>query len=358
MNLTVPRHRLGLVVGKFSPLHLGHEHVIAQAIVDCEQVLVLGYSQPLIAGCCRERREAWVARRFPQVINRQVDDDWVRHQCAKSGLSWLPMPSNVAPDAEQQAWLAWLLNGPLELRPDAMFASEPYLVPTCALLSREFGHTVYPVCVDPVRQAHPISAAQIRRDVHEHREYLHPDVYRDFVHRVVLLGGESSGKTTLAQALAAEFNTAWVPEYGRELWVEREGQLTLPDLLEIGRIQVEREDAMQGLARGLLFCDTSPLTTMGYAEWMFDTEPEVLRQLARRTYSLTVLCEPDFDFVQDGTRQHARFQQRQQSWYETRLAQRAEPVLRVRGTVQQRVCQLRAVLQLLLGVHVATCRKP
>lgn len=344
MNVPVARHRLGLVVGKFSPLHRGHEHLIAQALAACEQVVVLGYSQPEFPGCGRERRETWVARRFPQVINLQLDGGAVRARCAERGLAWRPTPSNAAPDAEQQDWLAWLLSGPLDLRPDAMFASEAYVYPTCERLARLWGRAVTPVCVDPARAAHPISATQIRRDVHAHRDHLHPDVYRDFVCRVVLLGGESSGKTTLARALAAEFNTAWVPEYGRERWVERDGRLSLQDLLDIGDVQVQREEAMLAQANRLLFCDTSPLTTLGYAGWMFDTQPEALQVLAGRRYDLTVLCEPDFGFVQDGTRQHAEFQRVQHAWYGSQLAQRADPVLRVRGPLHDRLNQARAAL--------------
>lgn len=344
MTASAQRHRFGLVVGKFSPLHLGHEHLIARALAACEQVAVVGYSQPEFPGCGRAQRGAWVAQRFPQVLNLQVDDATVRARCAERGIAWHPMPPNTAPDAVQQDWFAWLLDGPLALRPDAMFASEAYVFPTCERLSRLWGHAVTPVCVDPQRRIHPVSATQIRRDPHAHREHLHPGVYRDFVRRVVLLGGESSGKTTLARALATAFDTTWVPEYGRERWVERGGELTLQDLLDIGRIQVEREEALLAKANGVLFCDTSPLTTLGYAGWMFGVQPDALHTLARRRYDLIVLCEGDFAFVQDGTRQQADFRSMQQAWYERQLEGREETVLRVRGDVTSRTVQVRAAL--------------
>ena len=348
MTQPVKLYRLGLVVGKFSPLHRGHEHVINQALNTCDRVLVVGYSQPPFPGCELEQRKAWVDRRFPQVINCQVDDAWVQQRCAEMGIAWQPVPLNDAPDEEQQAWLAWLLDEPLQMRPDAMFGSETYVIPTTKLLGQQWGRSVEPVVVDLERKANPISATQVRTNVHAHREWLHPDVYRDFVHRVVLLGGESSGKTTLAQALAEEFQTAWVPEYGRERWVACGGQLTLEDLSEIARIQAEREDALLSTAHAVLFCDTSPLTTLGYAGWMFNTQPEALRELAQRPYSLTVFCESDFDFVQDGTRRNAEFQRLQQEWYEAQLASRDELVLRVRGSVSDRVAQVKkAVLTLI-----------
>lgn len=344
MNTALTRHRLGLVVGKFSPLHRGHEHVIQQAQQACEQVLVLGYSQPNFAGCEPSRREAWVRRRLPGVINLQIDDTWVRDCCARLGLPWRPMPDNQASDEAQQGWLAWLLDGPIGLRPDAMFASEPYLVPTCNRLARTWGHGVTPVSVDPDRTLHPISARTLRQDVHAHRKWLHPDVYRDFVGRVALLGGESSGKTTLAEALAHAEGTVWVPEYGRARWQACGGHLSLGDLVDIARIQVEHEEALLGQAHRWLVCDTSPLTTWGYAGWMFGHQAPELTLAAQRPYDLLVLCEPDFGFVQDGTRRGADFQRDQHRWYEAQLLSRDEPVLRVHGPLAQRVAQVKAAL--------------
>lgn len=330
-------HRLGLVVGKFSPFHRGHEYLIEQAISRCDDVLVLGYSQPEFHGCDRKRRQAWVSRRFPQVINVQVDEEWLSQRCQLIGAAIQPIPSNSSSDTEQQSWLGWFLAEILKLRPDAMFASEPYVVPTCALLKRQWNQDVTPYLIDPERTACSISATQIREDVHAHSSWLHPDVYRDFVLRVALLGGESSGKTTLAQALAAEFRTVWVPEYGRERWNEQKGVLSLNDLLEIGQIQIDREEEYLGKAQRVMFCDTSPLTTLGYAGWLFNAKPVVLQTLARRNYDLIVLCDNDFSFVQDGTRQNEGFQKEQQAWYETQMTQRNEPVLRVSGSVPLRV---------------------
>lgn len=342
-------HRLGLVVGKFSPLHIGHESVIRHAMSMCEQVLVLGYSQPPFAGCGRESRLAWVGRRFPNVLNVQVDDAWLADQCASQAVQLRPMPHNSEVDEDQQEWLSWLLQTVLLCEPDAMFGSEHYLAPTCDRLSRNFGRHVVPYLVDLHREQFAISASRIRDDIHAHRQWLHPDVYRDFVCRVVLLGAESSGKTTLAQALAAEFDTVWVPEYGRQLWEEKDGHLTLDDLETIGSVQVANEEALLGKANGVLFCDTSPLTTLGYAGWMFNAAPESLQLLSQRSYDLTILCSTDFGFIQDGTRQSSEFQRVQQQWYEARMAELATPCVIAHGNLGQRIRQLKPVIDGLLG---------
>lgn len=340
------RHRLGLVVGKFSPLHKGHEFLISQALARCDELVVLGYSQPELPGCGRLRRQAWLARRFPQVQAHVLDDDEVRRLCARRGVAWQPMPDNTQPDAVQQAYLAWLLQGPVGLRPDAMFGSEAYVAPCAARLSQALGQPVAAVCVDQARVHVPISATRIRQDVHAHRAWLSPEVYGDFVQRVLVLGGESTGKTTLAQALARHHGSAWVPEFGRTWWEARHGVLGLDDLLHIGRTQVAHEEALLGQAHRYLFCDTSPLTTLGYAGWMFDAQPPELVALAARRYDLVVLCEGDFGFVQDGTRQDEAFRTRQQHWYEAVLASPGAPgpVLRVRGSVAQRLAAVNARL--------------
>src|SRR5690606_29990157 len=112
------------------------------------------------------------------------------------------------------------------------------------------------VPVDPERRLVPVASAGVRADVHAHRSFLSPLVYRSFVERVCLLGGECSGKTTLARRLARRFDTTWVREYGRELWESRAGALAEPDLRRIAQTQVAREDEAALAARRYLVCDT------------------------------------------------------------------------------------------------------
>ncbi len=87
------------------------------------------------------------------------------------------------------------------------------------------------------------------------------DVYRSFVRRICLLGGESTGKSTLSKALADVLDTAYVAEFGRDYWEEKNGVLTADDLLHIAREQVRREQQAEA-NRDL--CDTSPLMTVLY----------------------------------------------------------------------------------------------
>jgi len=75
--------------------------------------------------------------------------------------------------------------------------------------------------------------------------------------RVVLYGPESTGKTTLAKALAAHYRTLWVPEFARsylqEKWDRQKTVCTLADLPIIAQGQLAAENAAITQANRLIF---------------------------------------------------------------------------------------------------------
>jgi nicotinamide riboside kinase len=168
------------------------------------------------------------------------------------------------------------------------------------------------------------------------------------VRRLALLGGESSGKTTLARALAERLQTTWVPEYGRQRWEELRETLSVDELVAVARRQIAWED--EAAARSTkpgswLICDTTPLTTLQYCLHDHGQAPPELVEMARRRYDAVVLCEADFDFVQDGCRRDDAFRQAQQDWTRERLAEQGVRPLPARGSQAQRVAAVLAWLQ-------------
>lgn len=327
------RFRTGLVVGKFSPLHLGHEALISHALAQCDEVVVLGYSVPEHAHCGAEPRRRWLRERLPQARSVVLDGPAL----AALAPGFPPLPPNDAPDAQHQHYLAELLAQVLHLRVDALFASERYVHPTAAVIARRQGAPVEPVLFDLERRRFPISGSRLRAHPHRHRHAMAPSVYRSFVQRVCLVGGESTGKTTLAAMLARHYGSAWAAEFGREHWEARGGVLTRDDLLHIARVQVEREEGLLAAAHQYLFCDTSPLTTLCYSVAMFGERPAALVDAAARPYAHVFLCEPDFGFVQDGTRRDPAFREWQHRWYEHALTAATIPWTALRGTPDERL---------------------
>ena len=117
-------------------------------------------------------------------------------------------------------------------------------------------------------------------------------------------GAESTGKSTLAQAMAVRFGCPWVPEYGREYCETRGTNLTMDDLLAIARGQDEaRKLAIQDAAAtspALLLLDTDPLMTAAWARILFGEVPAEL--LAYPKADLYLSFAADVPWISDGTR--------------------------------------------------------
>lgn len=337
------RWRLGLVVGKFSPLHKGHELLIGTALSECEAVRVLCYVKPSLPKCPPAVRRAWLERRFPNARILVLEENTLAGR--RDAPAW---PEDDADERLHRRFVGYLCHEVLAEHPDVVFTSEGYGPGFAAELARYFeardGGTrqqsdvqVAHVAVDPARTRVPISGTRLRDDPHGNREYLSPEVYAHFVERIALLGGESTGKSTLARALAQHFGTVHVDEYGRTLWEVQGGELTEADLLRVALTQVEHEEHAARRAQRYLFCDTSPLTTRLYSEWMFSRVDPRLEALASRSYILTVLCAPDFAFQQDGTRRDEAFRAQQHERYLAEFERRGVPYLLVEGDVERRV---------------------
>ena len=126
--------------------------------------------------------------------------------------------------------------------------------------------------------------------------------------RVVLYGPESTGKTTLAKALAKHYQTEWVQEFARDYlqnkWEEQQAVCTLEDLPIIVAGQLELENQKLVKANRLLFCDTNVLVTRVWSETHFDgyCHPEILGYSEKWSYDLYLLTGIDVPWVKDDLR--------------------------------------------------------
>jgi HTH-type transcriptional repressor of NAD biosynthesis genes len=343
--------RHGLVVGKFSPLHRGHEFLITKARDACQQVTVLSYSKPELPRCNAQSRAAWLKHVAQATRVVVLDDVRLARMCRIRGLDQRAIPCNDATDDEQRDFVAWVCSKLLRIRVDAVFTSETYGDGFAAYLSSAFTRdgpglvNVAHRMVDLHRRSYPVSATQVRAAPAQWIDSLDPYVFADLLPRVCILGGESSGKTTLAGALAQALGYVLIPEYGRTYWEQAGPELGLSDLERIAARQIELEVTAAQLVPTGLVCDTSPLTTLVYALLDHGRPTRQLVGLSRREYDLVVLCAPDFPFVQDGTRRDEPWRTAQHRLTLELLKRRGTSFITVCGPIHDRVSDVLTALK-------------
>jgi nicotinamide riboside kinase len=159
--------------------------------------------------------------------------------------------------------------------------------------------------------------------------------------RIRLLGGESTGKSTLSDLLARRFGTAWVLEWGRpysdpkdhggEAW-------TTADFIAIATRQNELEDIVARRAERILFCDTDAMTTgIWHVEYLGRRDASVEALGADRHYDLSLLLEPDITWRQDGNRNSDIARRRQQAALEQRLTELGQTAVPIGGDLDERL---------------------
>ncbi|RSZ57931.1 ATP-binding protein [Massilia atriviolacea] len=159
--------------------------------------------------------------------------------------------------------------------------------------------------------------------------------------RVAILGAESSGKSTLAAALASHFATVWVPEYLRE-FVDTTARVPREeDQYGIALTQMEREDAAARQATRFLFCDTTPLMTAIYSRWYWNRVDAQLSALEQRhDYAMTLVTAPDGPWEADGLqRESEAVRQTIHEQVIERLDERGIGYALVTGSLEERMGQ-------------------
>jgi len=130
--------------------------------------------------------------------------------------------------------------------------------------------------------------------------------------RILILGPESTGKSTLAEMLAQHYAEPWVPEVAREYLEKLDRSYTYEDLLQIGKQQMNLEDELALTATRFLFCDTDLRVIQVWSQHRYGkVDPWVLEEIARRTYDLILLCAPDLPWQEDPLREHPELEMRQ-----------------------------------------------
>ena len=285
---------VGVTVGKFNPPHLGHRYLIEKAAAKVEHLFVL------------------LCERTDQTIPAESRRRWLE-DAVPTNVTVLVTPDDLP--EENEPWAARTLDV-LPVKPDFAFTSESYGDGWAALMGATH------VQVDLKRVAYPFSATEIRSDLGAYFQCLIPAARADLSRRVVLIGAESTGKSVLAEALALELGTVWVPEYGRCYW---EGRRHLGyqhwDTDEFHRIAMAQRQLENNLARltvnGVVIADTDGLVTNVWHERYLE---RVTPSFITPKPDLYLICSPDFPWQQDGTRES----EQERQWMHERMLELAK----------------------------------
>jgi nicotinamide mononucleotide transporter len=172
------------------------------------------------------------------------------------------------------------------------------------------------------------------------------------IRRVAIFGPESTGKTQLAEKLAAHFGEPWVPEYARQYWDEH-GSIELKDIPAIAQQQAAMEDAAAKQAKRVVFCDTEALTTVLWSDLLYRGCPPEVRIIAERRarrYDLYLLTNTDVPFAPDPQRIFTDEPGRTRCmtlWREA-LVFRMRPFVEIRGSWDEREKRAIAAVEKLL----------
>ncbi|HSJ78388.1 MAG TPA: AAA family ATPase [Erythrobacter sp.] len=320
--------RRGFLLGKFMPPHAGHLTLIrsARALVDELTVLVCWLPDDPIAG---ESRLQWLRDLVPDC--RVLGHGEVVPQAPEDSAVFWPVWRGIVANAHPEAI-------------DYLFAGEAY----GAELARQVGGLFVPLGGrvlglndDPLAG---LCASGVRADPAAHWPYLPSPVKAHYRRTVCFHGAESSGKTTLAAALAAETGAITVGEYGRSHCEVHKGPLTIDDLLLIGRSQQAMIAAAGDWAGPLLLTDTDALMTAAWCEMLLGQRPAELMHAPKA--DLYLLLEPDLPWVDDGTRFFADPADRHR--FAVIVAQVLEdagvPFVRISGQGSERLAAARAAI--------------
>ena len=158
--------------------------------------------------------------------------------------------------------------------------------------------------------------------------------------KIVVIGPESTGKSTLSAQLATHYQTLWVPEFARDYLTQLNRPYEQEDLLHMAEGQLKTEDAAAAKANELLICDTDLHVIKVWSEAKYgDCDPRILELIASRKYDLYLLTYIDIAWEDDPLREHPKPEEREYFYqiYRDIVMNSGLPWADIRGGYEQRL---------------------
>ncbi len=175
------------------------------------------------------------------------------------------------------------------------------------------------------------------------------------VKKIVIIGPESTGKSTLCEQLAAHYHTIWVREYAREYLLKNGTDYTFENLLAIAKGQVAGEElAVERWSLAVadsseqrttnneqpVFIDTDMHVMKVWCEFVFEKcHHWILNRIVERKYELYLLCNVDLPWVKEELREYPDLVSRQKLYhhYKDIMVNQNVPWVDISGTYEERL---------------------
>ncbi len=313
----------GLVIGKFMPIHKGHIALINFAAAHCDELIVsMSFTpedkiDPVL-------RFQWIKQIFksqPNIKPAIIDDDFDDETLPLNERTniWAIRMREVYPKI------------------DMLFSSEFYGPPFAHNLQAE--HILF----DEPRKFVPISATLIRNHPFQYWEFIPEQVRPYFTKKICFYGPESTGKSTMAEKMAGHYHTVFVPEVARELITSND--ITVDDIIKIGKAQTERVKEKTSIANKIVFCDTDLITTKIYSQYYLNQIPEILNDLENEiNYDLYFLLDIDVEWVADHLRDFGDRRLEMFNLFKRELEKRGINYIHISGNYHEREEKIKKII--------------
>lgn len=169
--------------------------------------------------------------------------------------------------------------------------------------------------------------------------------------KIVLIGPESTGKTTLARQLAKHYKTIWIEEYARLYIDNLERPYIYEDLEFIAKGQIKLEENSIKQANEILICDTDLIVIKIWSLFKYQTCSKwIIDTIQERSYDLYILCGIDIPWTYDAQREHPNARQELYDIYKKELEELGKRFIEVKGNASERLLKATTLIDTLMNL--------